>query len=462
MKSNQEPSGQTSTGLQSLAGRRILFANFPGDGHFNPLTGLAVHLKWLGCDVRWYTSPMYEQKVRDMDIPFFPYQKAIDISRFKELFPEREKIKGMIRKLNFDILNVFVLRGEEYFEDLKEVYKEFPFEAVIADCAFTGIPFVTDKMQIPVLAIGVMPLVETSKDLPAPGLGLTPNYSWLGQLKHRIQRLFAAKVIFGKPNRVMQDILSRHGIDHMNLGIFDIVVKKSNLFLQSGTPGFEYFRSDLGANIRYLGALLPFRRRSSKPEWHDPRLNQFDNVVIATQGTVESDVEKLLVPTLEALKNTDTLVIVTTGGSQTEELRKRYPHENIIIEDFIAFSDIMPYADAYITNGGYGGVMLGIEYQLPLVVAGVHEGKNEINARIGYFKLGINLKTEKPTPQQIRKAVHTVLHDKQYRENVKRLQKEFTQYDPAALCASYLKEVLEKVPAPVKTIRADKRESVMS
>jgi UDP:flavonoid glycosyltransferase YjiC (YdhE family) len=185
-------------------------------------------------------------------------------------------------------------------------------------------------------------------------------------------------------------------------------------------------------------------------------------VVIATQGTVESDVEKLLVPTLEALKNTDTLVIVTTGCSHTEELRKRYPYENIIIEDFIAFSDIMPYADAYITNGGYGGVMLGIEYQLPLVVAGVHEGKNEINARIGYFKLGINLKTEKPTPQQIRKAVDTVLHDKQYRENVKRLQKEFTQYDPAALCASYLKEVLEKVPAPVKTIRAEKRQSILS
>ena len=29
---------------------------------------------------------------------------------------------------------------------------------------------------------------------------------------------------------------------------------------------------------------------------------------------------------------------------------------------------------------GYGGVMLGIENQLPLVVAGLHEGKNEINA----------------------------------------------------------------------------------
>jgi hypothetical protein len=36
---------------------------------------------------------------------------------------------------------------------------------------------------------------------------------------------------------------------------------------------------------------------------------------------------------------------------------------------------------------------------------GVHEGKNEIAARIGYFKLGINLKTGTPTATQIRKSV---------------------------------------------------------
>ncbi len=60
----------------------------------------------------------------------------------------------------------------------------------------------------------------------------------------------------------------------------------------------------------------------------------------------------------------------------------------------------MPYPDVYITNEGYGGVMLAIENKLPMVLAGVHEGKNEINARIGYFKLGINLRTETPTPEK--------------------------------------------------------------
>lgn len=462
MKLHQEISGNQLDSLQSLAGRRILFANFPSDGHFNPLTGLAVHLKWLGCDVRWYTSTQYEGKIKELGIPFYPLKKAMDITQFQELFPEREKIKSPISKLNFDIINVFVLRGEEYYADIQDIHAEFPFDVMIADCAFTGIPFVSDKMQIPVMAVGVMPLTETSRDLAPPGLGITPDYSWLGQRKHSLQRFLARNILFRKPNKIMHDIMERHGIDHMNLGIFDIMVKKAKIFLQSGTPGFEYFRSDIGANIRFVGALLPFRRRQTQAGWHDGRLNQYDKIVIATQGTVEKDVEKLLVPSLEALKNSDTLVIVTTGGSQTEELRKRFPYNNIIIEDFIAFSDIMPYADAYITNGGYGGVMLGIEYQLPLVVAGVHEGKNEVNARIGYFKLGVNLKTEKPKPQQILKAVKTVLNDKQYRENVKRLQKEFTQYDPAALCATYLKELLDKAPAPLKALNTAKKQEALS
>ena len=50
-------------------GRKILFASFPADGHFNPLTGLAVHLKELGYDVRWYTSRSYAGKLSRLGIP---------------------------------------------------------------------------------------------------------------------------------------------------------------------------------------------------------------------------------------------------------------------------------------------------------------------------------------------------------------------------------------------------------
>lgn len=447
-----------SNTLSPLNGRKILFANFPADGHFNPLTSLAVHLKWLGCDVRWYTSTKYAPKIKQLGIPHYPLVKAVDTSDIEQNFPERNEIKGMIRKLRFDIVNAFVLRGPEYYADLQSIYEEFPFEAVVADCAFTGIPFITDCMKIPVLSIGVLPLTETSVDLPPAGLGMTPRKSLTGRLLQRVLRFVTDRYLFGEPNRVMREVLDRHHVAHGNLSVFDLMVKKASLHLQSGTPGFEYQRSDLGKNVRFIGSLLPFRKPVERGSWEDPRLHQYDRIVVVTQGTVERDVQKLMVPTLEAFRDTDVLVIATTGGSQTEYLRTRFPDTNFIIEDFIPFADVMPYADLYITNGGYGGVLLAIEYELPLLVAGVHEGKNEINARVGYFELGINLKTEKPTPVKIRKAADVLFNNSRYREKVTELRREFSMYDPAVLCAGYLKELLDGRPHRTLQKKAEKAE----
>lgn len=428
----------------NLKGRKILFANFPADGHFNPLTGLAVHLKGLGCDVRWYTSKSYKAKIEKLNIQHYSFVKGLEIpnDNFDEVFPERNKIKNQIKKLKFDMINAFILRAPEYFADISEIKKSFDFDLIIADNAFSATPFIINKLNVPVISIGVMPLCETSKDLAPPGLGMTPSYTFFGRVKQAILRAVTDKFIFGSPNKVMWTLLDEHGIKHNNENVFDMIVRQSSLLLQSGTPSFEYKRSDLGKNIRFIGALLPHSTGSVKAPWYDSRLNQYTKVVLATQGTVEKDVEKLLVPVLEAFKDSDTLVVMTTGGSGTEDLRKRFPQGNLIIEDFIPFADIMPYSDVYITNGGYGGVMLGIENELPLVVAGVHEGKNEINARVGYFELGINLKTEKPTAAQIKAAVNKIEADPTFKRNVIKLSKEFRSYNPAELTARYVTEVL--------------------
>jgi UDP:flavonoid glycosyltransferase YjiC (YdhE family) len=297
---------------------------------------------------------------------------------------------------------------------------------------------------VPVVGVGIVPLTETSRDLAPVGLGMTPSYSVPGKIKQKFLRFITDKILFRQANLASYEILDGYGIQHNNSNIFDFNVRSSDLYLQSGTSGFEYRRSDMGQNIRFIGSLLPFSPGKFS-SWSDIRLNQYEKIIVVTQGTVEKDVEKLLVPTLEAYKNSDTLVICTTGGSQTNELRQRFPQSNIIIEDFIPFDSIMPYAKVYVTNGGYGGVMLGIENKLPMVVAGVHEGKNEICARVGYFKLGINLKTEKPTAAQIKRATEKILSSCTYKKNVTRLSKEFRQYHPGELSASYIGALFHKL-----------------
>src|SRR4030095_2529860 len=55
---------------------KILFASLPADGHFNPLTGIAVHLRGKGHDLRWYTGPSYGKKLAALGIPQLPLPPA--------------------------------------------------------------------------------------------------------------------------------------------------------------------------------------------------------------------------------------------------------------------------------------------------------------------------------------------------------------------------------------------------
>lgn len=421
-----------------MSTRKILFACAPFDGHFNPLTGLAIHLMDQGHDVRWYAQDHYAQKLNDLNIPHYPFVLAQQINQvdLETIFPERKKINNTIKKINFDIQHVFVKQGPLYYQDILQIESEFDFDLLIADCVFTGVPYVKELMAKPVFTIGVLPLGETSRDLAPSGLGLTPSTNFIGRIKQDILRYTAHKVLFSASNKASRETLRSFGIQSKNF-LFDEIIRRSTLVLQSGTPGFEYYRSDLSRNIRFLGPLFPYSARKLNPY----RINttfKYDRMVLATQGTVEKDVNKILVPVLEAFKNTKTLVLATTGGRGAAELRKKYPQENFIIENYIPFADVLPLCDAFITNGGYGGVMMGIQHKIPMVVAGVHEGKNEICARVGYFKLGVNLKTEKPTPAQILEAVNLVILDPLYKTNVSKLAREFAQYDPQSILDGYI------------------------
>ena len=424
---------------QQGKGKRILFASVPADGHFNPLTGIAVHLKSIGYDVRWYTSKTYSDKLNKLNIRHYPFIKALEATgdNMEEIFPERRKYKTTVAKLNFDIINFFLLRSTEYYADIRRIHDLFPFDLMIADCAFSAIPFIKEKMDIPVISIGILPLSETSKDLPPSGLGMVPSSSIMGKVKQAAIRWVADNILFKKSTKQLARITAENGLSYEGQTPFDYLVKKATLFLQSATPGFEYHRSDLGKNIRFVGPLLPNLSQGNQKPWFDERLQKYEKVILVTQGTVEKNVEKLLVPTLEAFKGSDTLVVATTGGSGTKALQERYPQTNIIVEDFIPFADVMPYTDVYITNGGYGGIMLGIKNELPLVVAGIHEGKNEICARVGFFKLGVNLKTEKPSPSQLKKAVEEVFANNCYKKNVSRLAKEFAEYNSNEIISEF-------------------------
>ena len=93
---------------------KFLFATVPGDGHFNPLTGIAVHLRDAGHDVRWYAGPHYIPKVERLGIPVYPYKRATEVmgENLDTLFPERVKLHGPAL-IRFDGKNVMIANSDD-------------------------------------------------------------------------------------------------------------------------------------------------------------------------------------------------------------------------------------------------------------------------------------------------------------------------------------------------------------
>ena len=244
-------------------------------------------------------------------------------------------------------------------------------------------------------------------------MGLRPSSTALGRLRNRTLTVLAQKVLLRESQNA-----ANHLLDHMNSRRLPTFILDSGLladrYIAPTVPEFDYPRSDLPTNVRYVGAVHPgpsqgFRR---PPWWSE--LDGDRPVVHVTQGTIDNaDLGRLLEPTIEALGGEDVIVVATTGGRDVSELKVPLPM-NTYVAEMIPHDLLLPKVDVMVTNGGYGAVQRALSMGVPLVVAGNTEDKPEVAARVAWAGAGVNLKTGTPRPGAVRAAVRRVLSDGRY------------------------------------------------
>jgi UDP:flavonoid glycosyltransferase YjiC (YdhE family) len=244
------------------------------------------------------------------------------------------------------------------------------------------------------------------------------------------------------------DLRRREGLPLYRGSMFDMHVEKSRAIFQVGVPGLDYPRSDWPANLQFIGALLPHRSRAREGEGALPadverKCDRYRSLVVVSQGTTDNrDPEKLFEPSLQALARTEHLVVVTTGGRHTDALRARFAHDNVVVEDWIDFHALLPRASAFLTNGGFGSVLLALSYGVPLLLAGKLEGKADINARVAWAGAGVDLRTERPTPAQIVRGLARVVGNGdeacRIRTGVARVRAELARFDACEIVRAKL------------------------
>lgn len=414
---------------------KILLASQAIAGHFNPMTGIGVRLKDEGHEVSWYTGRTLADRLAELGIPHYPFDRAIEHTgdNLNELYPQRARLKGPMA-IRFDGEKIFASNVTNFFEDIRDVHQRFPFDAVVMDNTMFIQRLVAVILGKPVVSFVPIGNMESDPLVPPMFFGFAPARTTADKVLHAGARLVSDQFVTKPARNSYVRQLAGYGLrTERGHPITDEPYRWSHAIIQTGTASLDFPRRHVNPKVHYVGALLPHRAPTAEgleAATTPSSTGTHRRTVVVTQGTVDNrDPAKLLIPTIEALKDTDSLVIVATGGANTGELRRRYPEPNVVVEDYVDFARVFPAADVFVTNGGFGGVLLSLSHGVPLVTAGLNEGKSDVNARAEYAGVGVNLKTETPSAAAIRSAVDAVLGDPSWRARAQAMQRQFEAED---------------------------------
>lgn len=425
----------------------LILAATPAPGHVNPLLLVSRYLVREGHDVTFLTGEAFRTKVLDTGALFAPLGEVADSTGTRITDPERLALEG-IAQLNWDLQHFVVDTIPDQWASLQVLVERHSDEGsiVIAENGFYGVlPGLLGAPGARPLAfvgLGVVPLTVTSEDVPPFGTGLEPDASPEGKARNRELNAQIQGAVFGETQAYFEATMAALGATAPVPFIFDAPALSADLFLQLSIEELDPPRSDLPANIRYIGSGAPASLTADEadalPSWWD-EVVAAETVVVVTQGTVANgDLSDLIEPTLEALADAPVLVVAALGS----DVEVGDVPANARVAAYVPFDELLPLASVLVSNGGFGGTQQALRNGVPLVLAGLTEDKADGNVRTARTGAAINLNTQRAEATAIRAAVDTVLQDPSYRANAERLQAIYAEHHPFRTIKESLQQIV--------------------
>lgn len=212
--------------------------------------------------------------------------------------------------------------------------------------------------------------------------------------------------------------------------------------LQIGVPGFEYPRSDWPPGFQFVGFLPlaspPEGGYPNLPAWWDEvaavasaeKRRRRKKVVVVAQGTVETNPYDLIIPTMEAMRAREDVLVAAIMGRKGAGLPADFDVPgNARVTDYLHYDAILPHASVWVHNGGYGAITHGVAHGVPMVVAGEGQDKPENIKRVRYSGIGVGLGTARPSVGDLKLSLEAVLGDDGYRTRVGVLRQQTIDLD---------------------------------
>lgn len=245
--------------------------------------------------------------------------------------------------------------------------------------------------------------------------------------------------LIGSVRETFNHALVTSGAKPLLIDYNDALMDGVDGYLQLSSSLFELPRHDLPDTFDFIGALpVKVADSHSKINWLDESLP----LIVVTQGTLGNvDFNQLVLPTLRALSNLPVRILAVTGGRDINLAKEKFSI-NVNVVEYVDFEYWLPKATILICSGGYGTVNSAIRHGVPLIVAGVGDGKLEAIARVIWSRCGISLNTDTPSEEQILIAVTEILSTKIWHGYSKLMKESYDSYDALARITHHVDDLI--------------------
>lgn len=415
----------------------LLCTAYAGEGHFNPVHGIAKYMVESGYEVCFLAENSFRGRVEEAGLEFFSTPAIFTEDTFKRLAERKTTTAPGIGRLAVEIADLIpgtlagrAARFHEVLETVKA--RDASREIIIIEDAYSlasmpyryGKPLPKGFDKIPLsIGIGCTPLLLESQDAGPILSGLPPDSSHSGRLRNK----YIHQLVREGPMKYLLDAYAQSMRDCGCTSIPEIKIWNTgyasyDVIFQMCSPSLEFPLSDLPSVIEFAG-VLPRVDASPDidfPEWWPEvtaaKAKGDRQIVFASQGTVNLDYTELLIPTMEAFANRDdTLVLITLGAQGAEFPNGTNIPTNVRVVDYIPYDLILDIADVFVTNGGYGAFTHAVRNGCPVVIAGESQEKAEVVQRAIYAGMGLSLGTQRPSPEQVGNGVQKVSKESKYK-----------------------------------------------
>lgn len=434
---------------------QILFVCHPLTGHITPALRVASELRRRGWPVSFLGPTTHQHRISAAGVDFIPLQGEADIDDLLYYSPENrdppvpeyhsllwyERALVDVEKHCFEPIPAQWRCLKEALVSLQGREPDLPV-VIISEAFFHGIlplyfgaPLPEGVKQPRTLCVSVTPPAIRSVDLPPFGYPLPFSQTPEGRARNaQIWNIFGEETKSLK--KLFDKTLAEAGATHVPSGpiLEGINYTSHDAILQIGVPSFEYPRSDWPKQFQFLGflplAAPPPSGYPNLPGWWDALTSTEKKVVVVAQGTVETDPNDLIIPTIEALRERDDVLVAAIMGRKGAALPADFDlPNNALVTDYLHYDAVLPHADVWVHNGGYGAITHGIAHGVPMVVAGEGQDKPENVRRVRYSGIGVGLGTPRPGVVNLRVSLDAVLGDAKFKTRVEVLRQETEDLD---------------------------------